>query len=144
MARPAPARAPVPPAASVPSVALHRRRQQVVVRAPGARTAVPITEGDARLHNPTLVGLGSRGEADTLPVIGAAALETDEATPVSCVRARVAPCGVMLPPPLPLPEQRGRPVTLLDDVHAALSREYLAEAERLLASGIFDEPALGD
>jgi hypothetical protein len=136
MPRRARALALVPPAASVPSVALHRRRQQVVVRAAGARTDLTVLEADGRLHNATLPGLGFRAEADTLPALGAAAFESDEATPISCVRTKVSPCGLILPPPMP--DHRSRPVTLLDDVHAQLSREYLAEAERLLASGIFD------
>jgi hypothetical protein len=88
------------------------------------------------LHLPTLPGLGYRPEADTLPAVDRDGADVAGTTPVSHVRTRMAPRGVVLPPPLPGP--RARPVTLLDEVHDALSREYLAEAERLLASGLFD------
>ncbi len=125
----------VPPAASVPSVSLHRRRQQVVVRAAGARTDFSELEIDPRLHAATLPGLGFRAEADTMPALGATG-DADDPSPVSEVRTRVRPCGLILPPPMP--DRRRHPVTLLDDVHAELAKQYLEEAERLLASGIFD------
>jgi hypothetical protein len=126
----------LPPAASVPEAALHRRRQQVVVRKAGAGRPAPVGEADRRLHQPTIPGLGYRPVADTVPALGDDAAAHHDATPVSRVRTKVAPRGVLLPPPLPGP--RARPVTLLDEVHDALSRQYLAEAERLLESGIFD------
>ena len=121
-----------PPASA--SAALHRRRQRVVVRAPG--THVSIEEpADRRRHFPTLSGLGFRDEADTIP---APANGAEDETPVSCVRTRVAP---RIPPAarsLILPP-RSRPVTLLDDVDDGVARKYREEAERLLASGIFDD-----
>ncbi len=98
---------------------------------------------ERRIHSPTLPGLGFREEADTIPVIGGP--NADEVTPVSHVRARVA---VLVAHPKPAdaspmnvgsPVARTRPVTLLDDVHDSLSRDYLAEARALLASGIFKD-----
>lgn len=76
---------------SPPQALLHRRRQRVVVRAPG-KSALPVTtvtERRGRLQ--TLPGLGYRMEADTLPAIGLYDLEDHEMTPISCVRVKVAP-----------------------------------------------------
>lgn len=113
--------------------ALHRRRQRVVVRAPGSRALLE-DPFDRREHCPTLHGLGFRDEQDTLPAPG----DEDEAAPISCVRTRVTPRipkaarSLILPP-------RTRPVTLLDDIDDSAARRYREEAERLVASGIFDE-----
>jgi hypothetical protein len=122
----------------VPPPALHRRRQRVVVRAPGSRAAIDEAD-DRRQHFPTLIGLGFRDELDTLPAFGAN--EDDQAAISSVqsrVQSRVAP---RLPPAarsLILPP-RIRPTTLLDDVHDDVARKYREDAERILASGIFDD-----
>jgi hypothetical protein len=96
---------------------------------------------DRRLGSLTLPGLGFREEADTLPALFGMDVG-DDTTPISCVRVKTAPRSTMLPPP-PSPSivddvGRVRPVTLLDDVHDAASRDFLEEARRLLASGIFE------
>jgi len=123
---------PVVPAASVAS--LHRRRQRVVVRAPGSSANLD-DAGDRRAHCPTLSGLGFRDESDTLPAFG---LPEDDVEPISCVRVRVTPKipkaarTFILPP-------RARPVTLLDEVDDSQARKYREEAERILASGLFDD-----
>lgn len=117
----------------VPAATLHRRRQRVVVRAPGSTLALD-DPADRRQHFPTLSGLGFRDEADTLPAFG----HDDEPIPVSSVRARVAPRvppaarSLILPP-------RTRPLTLLDDVDDDVAKKYREEADRLVASGIFDD-----
>jgi len=80
---------------------------------------------ESRTRRATLNGLGFREQADTLPAPSEDSSPGD-VPPVSCVRAA-----------LPAAAPRCRPVTLLDDIHDALSRDYLAEAERLLASGLF-------
>lgn len=126
---------------SGPSAALHRRRQRVVVRAPGTKASVfdPEAADDRRQHFPTLSGLGFRDESDTLPAFG---LPEDDQAAISCVVSRVQ---ARVPPRIPkaarsliLPP-RNRPTTLLDDVDDDMARKYREEAERLLASGIFDD-----
>jgi hypothetical protein len=118
----------------VPAATLHRRRQRVVVRAPGSNAELD-DPADRRRHFPTLSGLGFRDEADTLPAFGN---EHEEPLPVSSVRSRVAPRvppaarSLILPP-------RTRPLTLLDDVDDDLAKKYREEADRLVASGIFDD-----
>jgi hypothetical protein len=88
----------------------------------------------------TLLGLGSeerafREAADTLPAPSQLVSEHDETpSPVSGVRAKTAAAKrVTLQDITPRP----RPVTLIDGVHDRLSQDYLEEAARLLASGIF-------
>jgi hypothetical protein len=112
-----------------------------VVRAPGSKTSRFDAEAsaDRRQHFPTLSGLGFRDESDTLPAFGDA---EDEQVTLSCVRPRVE---ARVPPRIPkaarsliLPP-RSRPTTLLDDVDDDMARKYREEAERLLASGIFDD-----
>lgn len=116
-------------APDAPALAPGRQRQRVVVRSPGTRVSLEALPGD-RPHFPTLSGLGFRDDDD-------APGDGHEAEPVSRVRARVSPrvppvaCSLILPP-------RTRPVTLLDGVHDDVARKYREEAERLLASGIFD------
>jgi hypothetical protein len=126
----------IPAAAAIPREALQRRRPQVIVRAPGAPR---LLETGAEPHAVTLLGIGIRETADTLPAFEDV-FDADEFVeyvdediePVSCVRARVAPRR----PPAPSSRRR-RPVTLLDGVHDALATDYRAEAARLLASGVF-------
>lgn len=134
--------APAIPAGPPPSAALHRRRQRVVVRAPGSKASrfdLEEAPEERRQHFPTLRGLGFRDESDTLPAFGEA---VDEPVTISCVRSRVE---ARVPPRIPkaarsliLPP-RSRPTTLLDDVDDDVARKYREEAERLLASGIFDD-----
>src|SRR5260221_2486483 len=125
----------LPSAAPVPKAALQRRRQQIVVRAPTAAEQAP--PPPSRPCGRTLPGLGFRAEADTLPAIRPRAFELDDTPPVSGIRARDAGGW----PPLSLTDltPRARPVMLIDGVHDGLSRDYLAEAKRLLESGIFGE-----
>ncbi|HVU00648.1 MAG TPA: hypothetical protein VHE30_02820 [Polyangiaceae bacterium] len=113
--------------------AVHRRKQRVVVRAPGK--SVPVDVADFRReHFPTLAGLGVREALDTEPSLD---VPEEDVQPVSQVRARVAPRipkaarSLILPP-------RSRPVTLLDEVDDDAARKYREEAERILASGLFD------
>ena len=133
MARPAKKLKKLARVSAVPVASLHRRRQRVVVRAPGSSANLE-PEGDRRAHCPTLPGLGFRDESDTLPAFG---LPEDDSEPISCVRVRVSPRipkaarTFILPP-------RARPVTLLDEVDDDQARKYREEAERILSSGLFD------
>lgn len=133
---------PEAPATAGKSAALHRRRQRVVVRSPGLKASLfdaETSEEDRRRHFPTLSGLGFRDESDTLPAFGSS---EDDQGAISCVRAKVQPRALPRIPKaarsLILPP-RTRPTTLLDDVHDDVARKYREDAERLLASGIFDD-----
>lgn len=125
----------LPAAAPVPRIALLRRRQQIVVRA--AIATGPAVLRPPRPASKTMIGLGPeergfREAADTLP----APHRLDETPPpVSGVRVKSLPVErTTLADVTPRP----RPVTLIDGVHDRQSQDYLEEAKRLLASGIFD------
>jgi hypothetical protein len=79
---------------------------------------------------PTLPGLGYRPELDSVSLEG---LPENEDSPVSVVRARVAP---KTAPPEPTFRLRLRPTVVLE-ADNDLARKYRAEAERLLAQGLF-------
>jgi hypothetical protein len=106
-------------------------RQSVVVRAPGSSAFPP--PATYRERCPTLPGLGYRPEFDSVRLAG---LPENEDSPVSEVRARVAP---RTPEPGPKFRLKLRPTVVLE-ADAMLARKYLAEAQRLLASGVFDRP----
>ena len=123
-----PVRARAPERAEAPA----HRRQRVVVRAiRGALRLPEVPEDEPRDHLPTLAGLG---EAGTERGSEATVLAIDESA-VSHVRARVA-----IFPPAPRGARRARPVTLYDGVDDDAARRYREEAERILASGLFDDP----
>jgi hypothetical protein len=133
----------LPAAAPVPRIVLLRRRQQVVVRA--AVATGPTVLRPPRPTSKTLVGLGAeerafREAADTWPALSRASTLDETPPPVSGVRMKEAPVErVTLEDLTPRP----RPVTLIDGVHDRQSHDYLEEAKRLLASGIFDVPDEG-
>jgi hypothetical protein len=128
----------IPGAAPVPEI-VRRRRQQIVVRAPGA-TAERTILRPPRPTSKTLAGLGTherafREEADTLPAPETTFVERESIPPVSGVRLRpMEETRVSIDDLTPRP----RPVTLIDGVHDELSRDLLDEVQRLLASGIFE------
>lgn len=116
-------------------------RQQVVVRAPGS-DAPPGNEGAFRLRLPTLQGLGFRPEFDSVPVVSHPENESsldNDPFPLSEIRARVAPRPVAPPPAAAAPTSklRLRPTVVLE-AEDGVAKKYLEEAERLLASGVFD------
>jgi hypothetical protein len=116
-------------------------RQQVVVRAPGSDAPAAI-EGAFRLRLPTLQGLGFRPEFDSVPVVSHPENEScldNDPFPLSEVRARVAPRDAAPPVPSasPASKLRLRPTVVLE-AEDSLAKRYLDEAERLLASGVFD------
>ena len=80
----------------------------MIVRAPGKSVLPDDATWDRRERLPTLPGLGYRMEADTLPAFGLYDLLEDEATPISCVRVKVAPRPeaprALIPPPCPVPD----------------------------------------
>ena len=120
----------LPPVAKL--LNLHRRKQQVVVT---TSSRPPMNSGSERRRRcPTLPGLGYRVELDT---IAAENVDFDEEPPVSQVRrkmkSRVIPQAARVP-------KRPKPVTLFDGgVDDDRAADYLAEAERILKSGIFDK-----
>lgn len=117
-------------------VRLHRRKPRVVVRS-GTVSACSLSLGtERRAHLPTIPGLGFRPAEDTIPEIDVEEIDDTEPAPTSHVRPRVAER--KLPPLLPPPPRRVRPVTLIDGVHDDAARRYREEAERLVASGLFD------
>lgn len=120
----------LPPVAKL--LNLHRRKQQVVVTTSSRAPLASSTE--RRRRCPTLPGLGYRVELDT---IAAEDVDFDEEPPVSQVRPRIK--SRVIPQAARVPK-KPKPVTLFDGgIDDQRASDYLAEAERILKSGIFDE-----
>jgi hypothetical protein len=120
-----------PAASNAAAIAvLHRRRQRVVVRAPGKSMSPGDEPVDRRERLPTLSGLGYRAPADTQPVLFVFDLDADETTPVSRIRTRVEPRESVTPTSAPsartdVPEYPDTLLSLEDRDAPALSSIHL-------------------